>query len=102
MTSRFTGSHAHPCSTTKTAIPRSFPLGSTATRRGFTEHVARPAHSILLDCGRGKLPVIRSNRCARSQGLFNYPLSSYRLVGAGLYPAWIASCSVMYLPFRVV
>jgi len=29
-------------------------------------------------------------------------LSSYRLVGAGLYPAWIASCSVMYLPFRVV
>jgi hypothetical protein len=29
-------------------------------------------------------------------------LFSYRLLGAGLYPAWIASCSVMYLPFRVV
>jgi len=40
--------------------------------------------------------------CARSQGLFTYPLSSYRLVGAGLYPAWVASCSVMYLPFLVV
>ncbi len=38
----------------------------------------------------------------RSQGLFTYPLSSYRFVGAGLYPAWIASCWVMYLPFRVV
>jgi len=26
MTCRFTGSHAHPCSTTKTAIPRYKPL----------------------------------------------------------------------------
>jgi hypothetical protein len=27
---------------------------------------------------------------------------SYRPFGARLYPAWIASCSVMYLPFLVV
>jgi hypothetical protein len=32
----------------------------------------------------------------------NEAVSSYRLFGAGLYPAWIASCSVMYLPFFVV
>ena len=32
----------------------------------------------------------------------NEAVSSYRLLGAGLYPAWIASCSVMYLPFFVV
>jgi hypothetical protein len=38
----------------------------------------------------------------RSQGLFTYPSSSYRLVGAGLYPACFASCSVMYLPVLVV
>ena len=32
----------------------------------------------------------------------NEAVSSYRLFGAGLYPASIASCSVMYLPFFVV
>jgi hypothetical protein len=32
----------------------------------------------------------------------NEAVSSYRLFGAGLYPAWIASCSVIYLPFFVV
>jgi hypothetical protein len=30
------------------------------------------------------------------------PSSSYGLFGAALYPVWIASCSVMYLPFLVV
>ena len=29
-------------------------------------------------------------------------LPSYCPLGAGLYPAWIASCSIMYLPFLVV
>jgi hypothetical protein len=29
-------------------------------------------------------------------------LSSYGRFGAVLYPAWTASCSVMYLPFLVV
>jgi hypothetical protein len=32
----------------------------------------------------------------------NEAVSSYGLFGPGLYPAWIASCSVMYLPFLVV
>jgi hypothetical protein len=27
---------------------------------------------------------------------------AYGPFGSGLYPAWIASCSVMYLPFLVV
>jgi hypothetical protein len=30
------------------------------------------------------------------------PLFSYRRFGAGLYPVWIASCSIMYLPVLVV
>jgi Na+/citrate or Na+/malate symporter len=57
-----------------TIVSRSLPLGSTTTL------AALPAMS--------RLPAA--------------PLSSYRLVGAGLYPAWVASCSVMYLPFLVV
>jgi hypothetical protein len=35
-------------------------------------------------------------------GIPAYLFSSYRLLGAGLYPACFASCSVMYLPFLVV
>jgi hypothetical protein len=31
-----------------------------------------------------------------------WPLFSYGRFGAGLYPVWIASCSVMYLPVLVV
>jgi len=45
---------------------------------------------------------IRAGTCRQAIGIPAYPLSSYRLVGAGLYPAWVASCSVMYLPFLVV
>jgi hypothetical protein len=45
---------------------------------------------------------IRSGTCRQAIGIAAYPLSSYRLVGAGLYPACFASCSVMYLPFLVV
>jgi len=66
------------------------PKGMPLTRRTSVE-------AVLVRSARAD-----PDRCARSQGLFIYPLSSYRLVGAGLYPAWIASCSVMYLPFRVV
>ena len=45
---------------------------------------------------------ILAGTCRQAIGIPAYPLSSYRLVGAGLYPAWVASCSVMYLPFLVV
>jgi hypothetical protein len=45
---------------------------------------------------------IRAGTCRQAMGIPAYPLASYHLVGAGLYPPWIASCSVMYLPFLVV
>jgi NADPH:quinone reductase-like Zn-dependent oxidoreductase len=45
---------------------------------------------------------IRAGTCRQAIGIPAYPLSSYRPLGAGLYLAWIASCSVMYLPFLVV
>src|SRR5438874_12665362 len=50
MTRRFTGSHAHPCSTTKTAIPRYKPLRCAkrdaqmvATRARHASHRSRNA-----------------------------------------------------------
>jgi hypothetical protein len=67
------------------------------TTQGYAAHSAHEALKPFSFDG-----ASRPRLMCRSQELFTYPLSSYRLVGAGLYPAWIASCSVMYLPFRVV
>jgi hypothetical protein len=43
-------------------------------------------------------PLFRTSKKGNDDEEFR----SYGPFGAGLYPAWIASCSVMYLPFLVV
>jgi NADPH:quinone reductase-like Zn-dependent oxidoreductase len=45
---------------------------------------------------------VRAGTCRQAMGIPACLLSSYRPLGAGLYPACFASCSVMYLPFLVV
>jgi hypothetical protein len=68
------------------------------TTKGYAAHSAHEALKPFSFERREPTPTDVPDHRA----LFTYPLSSYRLVGAGLYPAWIASCSVMYLPFFVV
>ncbi len=61
--------------------------------RCFRENPKHESHPLGSTLGslRSRLPLSA-----------NEAVSSYGLFGPGLYPAWIASCSVMYLPFLVV
>jgi hypothetical protein len=49
-------------------------------------------------CGSIGLSLLR----ASEKGNDDEEFRSYGPFGARLYPAWIASCSIMYLPFLVV